>query len=178
MKRELILNLAVSLDGYVAREDGSYDWIQAPADSMPNTDLQFDNPAFFESCDTVVIGHQSFLELGLDDIPGAQEKQFLIARRGPEEKRGKLHFTPDPVGAVKELLSQEGRPIWLFGGAQIADSLIAEDLVTEYILGLVPVILGKGRRLFAAELPEIPLKLIESTVTDGIAMLRYRRVGK
>lgn len=178
MKRELIVNLALSLDGYVAREDGSYDWIQAPADSVPNTPLQFDNAAFFESCNTVVMGHKSFLELGLEDIPGAKEKQFLVARRGPEEKKGNVHFTPDLVASVKELLAEEGGPIWLFGGAQIADSLIAEDLVSEYILGVVPVILGKGRRLFDQTLPEIPLKLVESTVTDGIAMLRYRRLGK
>ncbi|MBG9366996.1 dihydrofolate reductase family protein [Streptococcus sp. NLN64] len=175
MKRELVLNLAVSLDGYVAREDGSYDWIQAPDDSMANTALQFDNAAFFESCDTVVLGHRSFLELGLDEIPGAKEKQFLVARRGPEEKRDNVHFTPDVVSSVKELLAEEGGPIWLFGGAQIADSLIAEDLVSEYILGVVPVILGKGRRLFDQTLPEISLKLVESAVTDGIALLRYRK---
>ena len=45
----------MSLDGFIARKDGSYDWIEGHGTNKYDTPLQFDNPSFFQSCDTVGI---------------------------------------------------------------------------------------------------------------------------
>lgn len=173
--RRLVLNIAISLDGYICRKDGRYDWIRGQGDNSLNTELQFDNEQFFKSCDTIIIGHEALKDCPIEDIPNHNLKTFVVASRTPRENKGNLQFTTDILSVTKKLKQEDGSDIWLYGGAKLADNLIKEDLIDEYIIGIIPTILGEGRRLFAQPLPELPLKLVESTVVDGIVMLRYQR---
>lgn len=178
MTRPLVANLAISLDGYIARLDGSYDWIVGQNDTRYDTEKQFDNEGFFKSCDTVVMGHKSYLEVDIKDIPDHEHKTFLIASRTSKINQDKRLFSSDIFTDIRRLKEQEGGPIWLFGGADLVDQCLAENLVDELIIGIIPTILGQGKRLFHHNLPELPLTLIDSTVTDGIAMLHYVRRQK
>ncbi|HEM4809418.1 TPA: dihydrofolate reductase family protein [Streptococcus suis] len=72
-----------------------------------------------------------------------------------------------------ELLSREGGDIWLFGGASLVQDCLEVGVIDHLIIGIIPTILGDGIPLFASLLEEKKLLLVESTVTDGIAMLRY-----
>ncbi|MGV3162975.1 dihydrofolate reductase family protein [Streptococcus hyovaginalis] len=173
MARRLVLNIAVSLDGYIAREDGSYDWIIENSDSPANTSEQFDNDGFFKSCDTIIMGYQSYRDCPIEMIDDYEHKQFIVASRKEHPSTAHVTFSKTIIEDIKQLKKQDGTDIWLFGGANLADQVISLGLVDEYIIGIIPVILGKGKRLFTDNTTEIPLTLIQSTVTNGIAMVRY-----
>lgn len=174
--RQLVLNIAMSLDGFIAREDGSYDWIEGHGTDKYDTPLQFDNPAFFASCDTVIMGRKAYDDCSLEMIDGHETKQFYVASHQVRDSdRSNLHFTFTILEDVERLKVEDGGPIWLFGGADLVQLMIDHDMIDQYIIGIVPTILGQGRPLFKGNDQEHKLQLIESNITDDIAMLRYKR---
>ncbi|WP_162832926.1 dihydrofolate reductase family protein [Streptococcus phocae] len=76
---KLVLNIAMSLDGFIAREDGSYDWIRGHGTAAYDTTLQFDNQAFLDSCDTVVMGRKAFEACAIDEIDYFKTKKFMLS---------------------------------------------------------------------------------------------------
>ncbi|VTT45165.1 dihydrofolate reductase family protein [Streptococcus porcinus] len=174
--RPLILNIAMSLDGFIARTDGSYDWIEGHGTTAYDSALQFDNDAFFASCDTVVMGRKSLDDCPIEQIQGYHKKRFYVAsHQDLHSDYPNLYFSKDIVATLKQLKQEEDGPIWLFGGADLVHSVLATELIDQYIIGIIPTILGQGRPLFKGYSIEHKLQLIESTVTDGIAMLRYQK---
>ncbi|MCZ8465931.1 dihydrofolate reductase family protein [Streptococcus uberis] len=174
--RPLVVNIAMSLDGFIAREDGSYDWIEGHGTDAYDSPKQFDNPKFFKSCDTVIMGRKAYEDCPLEDIEDYQDKHFYVASHQElKTSYPNLTFTKDIVAVVKEEKAKVGGPIWLFGGADLLQLMIEEDLIDRYVIGIIPTILGQGRPLFKGQSIEYKLRLIESTVTDGIAMLVYEK---
>lgn len=171
--RRVVLNIAMSLDGYIARTDGSYDWIQGQGTTEYDTSLQFDNETFFKSCDTVIMGRKSLEDCPLEMIAGHEEKKFIIASREQQSDYENVRFVADIVDEIKLLKEEDGSDIWLFGGAQLVQTCLKERLIDHFIIEIIPTILGDGIRLFDFLPEEQALTLVESTVTDGIAMLRY-----
>lgn len=171
--RRLVLNIAMSLDGYIARTDGSYDWIEGHGTRQYDTSLQFDNAGFFASCDTVIRGRKSLEDCPLEMIEGYQEKQFIIASRNAQIDYDNVRFMKDIIPEIERLRSSEGGDIWLFGGAGLVQACLEEKVIDHIIIGIIPTILGEGISLFDTLPEEQKLTLVESTVTDGIAMLRY-----
>ncbi|HEP1824784.1 TPA: dihydrofolate reductase [Streptococcus suis] len=167
--RRLVLNIAMSLDGFIARKDGSCDWIEGHGTDKYDTVLQFDNQKFY----TVVMGRKSLEDCPLEMIEGYQEKQFIVASRTEQTDYGNVRFVRDIIGEIMELRSREGGDIWLFGGASLLQDCLEAGVIDHLIIGIIPTILGDGIPLFASLLEEKKLLLVESTVTDGIAMLRY-----
>ena len=82
---------------------------------------------------------------------------------------------PAEVLALKD---RPGKHIWLFGGGELASDFIRADAVDRYIVGILPVIRGKGRRLFQEGIPPVELHLDRCTVSDGIPILEYSRRGR
>ena len=76
---------------------------------------------------------------------------------------------------IKELQAQEGKDIWLYGGGGVADQFIKADMIDEYILAHIPIILGKGRPLFLKDNPALELTLKETSVHEGIIIGIYTR---
>ena len=94
-------------------------------------------------------------------------KPYMVA--GLMEKIG-------PVLAARK--DRPGKHIWLFGGGELASDFIRADAVDRYIVGILPVIRGKGRRLFQEGIPPVELHLDRCTVSDGIPILEYSRRGR
>lgn len=173
MMRRLVLNIAMSLDGFIARTDGSYDWIEGQGTNQYDTALQFDNPAFFNDCDTVIMGRKSLEDCPLEMIEGYQNKQFIIASRRVQTDYDNVRFVQDIVAEIERLKAEDGSDIWLFGGARLVQTCLEAKLIDHFIIGIIPTILGDGISLFDKLSDEQKLTLVESTVTDGIAILRY-----
>ncbi|WP_105114809.1 dihydrofolate reductase family protein [Streptococcus suis] len=173
MTRRLVLNIAMSLDGFIARTDGSYDWIVGQGTNQYDTALQFDNPAFFNACDTVIMGRKSLEDCPLEMVEGYQNKQFIIASRRAQTDYDNVRFVQDIVAEIERLKAEEGSDIWLFGGAGLVQTCLEAKLIDHFIIGIIPTILGEGISLFDKLSDEQKLTLVETTVTDGIAMLRY-----
>ena len=76
---------------------------------------------------------------------------------------------------VVKLKEEKGKNIWLFGGAGVADTFIRANAVDEYVIAIIPTILGNGRRLFKGDYSKLLLHLDKHTVSDGIPVMTYSR---
>ena len=124
MARDIILNLAISLDGFICDEDGGFAWISGQGDVRADTADHFDFDGFLASCDTIVMGRKAYEDC-LSSLPEAAEKRFLVASRTPRAPEGRVVFlSADVVAEVLALKDRPGKHIWLFGGGELALSLI------------------------------------------------------
>ena len=81
----------------------------------------------------------------------------------------------DICKVIEEERKKEGKDIFLFGGGIVIDNFIKADIIDEYIIGIIPTILGNGRSLFLGNNPKIDLKLDDYIVDNGITILRYSK---
>jgi len=173
MSRRLRYQVAVSLDGFLARADGSYDWIV----DDPAIDLE----ALFKEFDTVVMGRKTHELMtsqgGTGAMPGAEV--IVFSRTLPPVKTKGLRITAkDPGKVIAALKKRPGKDIWLFGGGSLFHALLAAKHVDTVELAVMPVLLGSGIPLQA---PGVEAKLV---LTDqrilpksGIAVLAYKVDG-
>lgn len=165
----------MSLDGYIADDDGGYDWIVPVASPELDTadPLPFDD--FLADVDLVVMGRHCY-EQGLHEDYLAMELPVLVAsRRGDRSGAGDgVRFSGDAVRDVRAAAAA-GRHCFLFGGGILVSSFVVADAVDALTVGVVPVILGAGRRLFLGGGPRIDLALTRYAVTEGKVRLVYAR---
>lgn len=172
MEAKIILNLAMSLDGFIAKEDDTYAWIVGSGNPKLNTQEHNDYKAFLRSIDIVVMGKRCY-DLGMHRE--FEDKQVYVITHQRLISSDHLIFGDESL--VQVLLDEKtkGKSIYIFGGGQIVDLFVKRDLIDEYIIGIIPIILGKGIPLFLGNNPEIPLYLESILVEDGITIQRYRR---
>jgi dihydrofolate reductase len=176
-KRKIILNLAISLDGYIADEDGGFDWIKGDGNKVLDTEKQFNFADFLNKIDILVMGRKSYEDIPLETIEDFSSKKIYVATSQKfETKYENIEcINGDICKKILDLKEENGKDIWLFGGAELADHFIKADIIDEYIIGIIPIILGKGRPLFLGNNPKLKLHLNESTTQEGIVILRYTK---
>ena len=174
--RKVVLGLGISLDGYIARPDGSVDFLFMPKD--------YSMAPFFATIDTAIMGRKT-LEDGLkmtggDSIPSYGLTSYVMSRSQPAGRRHGAIFTQqDPATLISELRKHPGKDIWLMGGGELARAFLKTDLVDELYLGIVPTLIGEGLPLFPAGFPQREFALLENkTYSKGMISLRYERVRK
>jgi dihydrofolate reductase len=177
MKRKIILNLAISLDGFIADKDGGFDWIKGDGDISHDTEQNFDLSEFADSVDTLVMGRKAYEDCPPEDFKKFSSKTVYVATsRKLEHQYDNVKFISGNIcDPILELKDKEGADIWIWGGGVLADHFIKADAVDEYIIGIIPIILGSGIPLFLENNPSIQLHLRESTTQEGIVILKYTR---
>ncbi len=169
--RALKYYVASTLDGFIAHEDGSFDGF------AHDEAVVADFFASFSTFGTVLMGRKTY-DVGLQQgvtSPYPMMEQVVFSRS--------LTESPDPavtlvrengVEFVKTLKHQEGKPIWLCGGADLASQLFIQGLIDEVILKLNPLVFGKGIPLFAPGIAPTSLELKEQKVYPcGVMVLHY-----
>lgn len=173
MSRKIILNLAMSIDGYIADVDGGFEWIVGDGDSSLNTNNKWDFSKFLENIDVVVMGKTCYDSNFHNDY---KNKKVYVATSKELEDYDNIHFiNGDIVKVIEEERQKEGKDIYLFGGGIVIDNFIKADVIDEYIIGVIPTVLGKGIPLFPGNNPKIDLHLEEYFVEDGIMIMRYSK---
>ena len=172
MTGKIILNLAVSLDGYIADKDGGYDWIVGDGNSTLNTENKWSHDKFLENIDVVVMGKKCFDQ---DMHKEYQDKEVYIATSKEIEDFENYHFINGDIVKKIEKLKNKGKNIYLFGGGILIDSFVKADVIDEYVIGIIPTILGKGIKLFYDNNTKIDLKLEYYAVEDGIVIMKYSK---
>lgn len=177
--RKIVLNLAMSLDGYICDVDGGYEWIKGHGNHSLDSHEKFDINTWAESIDTIVMGRVSLEDCGIDFIKDSEHKKILVATNNPNYKTQFEHIEfihGDIVKHVVNLKNNEaGKDIWLFGGARLVEKFIENDVIDEYIIGIIPVLLGSGRRLFHDFRVPISLVLDKTYIDDGMVILKYHK---
>lgn len=164
MVRKIVLFIASSLDGFIAREDGSIDWLFSDGD--------YGYTKFFRSIDTVIMGRKTYdVSLAFGDYPYKGKKGYVFTRKLTKRADKNTEFVSDPVSLCKKLKRSPGKNIWLVGGSDIISVLTNAGLVDEIILSTHPIILGKGIPLFKDIKREINLRLVKS-IKFGTGLLQ------
>jgi dihydrofolate reductase len=176
-RRKIILNLAISLDGYISKDNGGFDWIKGDGDKSNDTKKQFDFSKFIDSIDIIVMGRKAYEDCPVETMESFKSKKIYVATSQKlTSKYDNVNFIKgDIFSQMSKLKGENGKDIWLFGGSGLTDPFIKADGIDKYIIGVIPIILGKGRKLFLDNNPIINLHLIRSTVQEGIAVLEYSK---
>jgi dihydrofolate reductase len=171
------VRLAMSLDGFIADEQGGYDWIVPVASPNLDTEHQLPFDDFLEDVDVVVMGrrcydqeqHRDYVALGKRVIVATLTRSLL------EKSEEGVDFVGDDVVDVVKTARDGGQHCLLFGGGVLVQSFLAAGAVDMLTIGVVPVVLGRGRPLFPGERPLLELRLTDYTVQDGKIRLVYQR---
>jgi dihydrofolate reductase len=165
--RKVILSLAVSLDGMIEGPNGEYDWCPPPSKKEMNE--------FLDRVDAIFLGRKSFELVGKSMFPKKEHYVFSTTLK----KTTDFHIIGrDAKQKVIELKKLPGKDIWLFGGAKLVTFFLNENLVDEMWLGVVPVVLGKGKPLFSEIAQRTYFKLEEATPKEGYVSLCYKHLAK
>lgn len=166
--RPLILFVATSLDGHIARRDGGIDWLFDDGD--------YGMSEFYASIDTTLMGGETYrlaLKLGMAVYP--DKTNYVFTRQpGPVRAPHVAFVREDIVGFTRRLKEQDGKSIWLVGGAAMSRPLIEAGLVDEIILSVHPIVLGDGIALFEKLAKSIRLDLVSTrSFPSGLVQTRY-----
>lgn len=171
--RRLCYNVAMSLDGFIARPDGSFDWIVE--------DSTIDFAALFARFDTLVMGKKTF-DVMASQPPGGPFDPMLkiVVTHHVQLKETSLtkFVHKDITHYVSRLKGEPGRDIWLFGGGMLFRQLLDAGLVDAVEVAIMPILLGKGIPMVALGEQAHLLRLGEcERLASGICMLKYEVVN-
>lgn len=169
--RKVILSLGMSLDGYIADEKGGYDWIVGDGNSNLNTENKFDFMAFVETTDTIILGKKAYEDCDMSMF----SQKLVVFTHSPGHDENVEYRQGDIVEYLNEERKKDGKDIYVFGGAVLIQPLLKTNLIDEYIIGIIPTILGKGRKLFLEEHDPILLTTQEVMVEEGQVIIHYKR---
>lgn len=174
--KKVILYIAMSLDGYIAKPDNDISWLSVV--EQPNEDYGYQ--AFVDSIDTVLMGRKTYekvLTFGVE-FPHKGRKCYIISKSRQGEDDNVEFYDgdlSDLIASIKEH-GDSTKNILVDGGASLANSLIDQNLIDEFIISIIPIILGDGIKLFHNTLHEQSLKLIKSeSFASGLVQLTYIR---
>ncbi|RFZ81415.1 dihydrofolate reductase [Mucilaginibacter terrenus] len=166
--RKIILNVAVTLDGFIEGPNGEYDWCL--------TDQDYGMAAFFEETDAIFIGRKSYELIKAEDYSFPGKKMYVFSDTLTPGKNEDVEVIPSTNfdHAIDGILNEAGKSIWMFGGASLLSAFIKKNLVAEVLLSVHPVILGSGKPLFGNLEQKLDLELIsQQTYNTGLVQLRY-----
>ncbi|HVG32848.1 MAG TPA: dihydrofolate reductase family protein [Pyrinomonadaceae bacterium] len=164
--------IANTLDGFIAREDGSVDWLL-----MDGTDYGMSE--FFKSIDAVLLGRKTY-EFALTQGHGMKSSKgmscYVFSRTLKPAHHSGVEIISENAGEfVRNLKREAGKDIWLMGGGNLAASLLAEGVVDEISLNIHPVLLGSGIQLFPEIGKQLDLKMTDwKAHKNGCLQLTYQ----
>lgn len=174
--RKTILFIAMSLDGYIAEENGGVDWLVGDG-SQPDHPGSY--PRFYESIDTIILGYTTYHQIATELFPEKwiyEDKLCYICTHKKHSSTSNMVFTDTVPGTLVHTLKQQpGHDIWICGGALLANQLIQEDLIDRYHISIIPTILGKGISLFQPSDHMKNLTLISTEQYNGIVDCVYEK---
>jgi dihydrofolate reductase len=172
--RKVIVHIATSADGYIARSDGDLEWLT----SRPAPKGFYGMNAFMKSVDTKVMGRKTY-EIGLR--MGAkfdsQSRSIVFSHHPPPaDAPSGVEFVSEAIGPyVSRLREQPGKGIWLMGGGEIIASFLDAQAIDEFVISVAPVFIGEGIPLIARRHRQVPLELRSvERFADGLVQLHYR----
>jgi dihydrofolate reductase len=171
--RKIIVHIATSADGYIARPDGNLDWLTR----RPAPKGFYGMPQFMRSVDAKLVGRKTFdLSVEMGAHFSADDRHYVFSHRpAPASVPAGVEFVTQSIGAfAKRLRNQAGKNIWMMGGGEIIASFLDEDLIDEFIITVVPIFIGEGIPLIAPRHRNVPLKLRSAkSFPDGVVQVHY-----
>ncbi len=174
--RKLSLFIATSLDGYIAKPNDDLSFLKL----VEKEGEDYGYAKFTSTIDTIIIGRKTYdyvlKEIGSSHYDNGERDVYVITRT-ERPGVGKIKFyTGNLIELVHKLKSEHGKNIYCDGGAEIINELLKNDLIDEFIISVIPILLGNGTRLFKDGRPEQTLEFITAKTFDtGLTQLHYKR---
>jgi len=173
-RRNIIVNIGTSADGFIARPDGDLEWLT----SRPAPKGFYGMSAFVKSIDTKVLGRKTYeasLRLGATFQPPTRYIVFSREARPADAPLG-VEFVNEAIGPfISRLREQPGKDIWLMGGGGLIASFLDEGAIDELVITVAPVFIGDGIPLIARRHRHVPLELRSvEQFENGVVQLHYQ----
>lgn len=174
--RKLSLFIATSLDGYIAKPNDDLGFLKL----VEKEGEDYGYAKFTANIDTIIIGRKTYdwvvREIGASHYNNGDRNVYVITKTKRQNVGKTIFYTGNPIELVQQLKNETGKDIYCDGGAEIVNELLKSDLIDEFIISIVPVLVGDGIRLFKDGRPEQQLELVNSKTFDtGLIQLHYRR---
>lgn len=177
-RRKIIVCIAMSTDGFVARPDGDVSWL-----NDPRLKGDYGMGDFFRTIDTILWGRKTYdkgIEMGMKSADfGLRVKHHVFSRQPQKSLLPGFEWTSEAVKTfAQRLRAQPGKDIWMMGGGGIIASFLDEGEIDEFRIHVIPILIGEGIPLIQPRHRSIPLKLLSSkSFPDGVVELNYRVKG-
>ncbi len=177
--RKIILYIATSLNGKIARPDGGVDWL----DAIPNPEkTDYGYAVFYDSIDTIIMGHNTYqliLDWGIK-FTYPEKKNYVLTRKQHVSDNEDVTFVKDnPIEFTKALKNLQGKDIWLVGGGQVNTLFFNAGLIDEIQLFVMPIVIPEGIDLFEKIPIEKQMKLLGTkSYSSGVVELKYSLLFK
>lgn len=181
---KIILDLAITLDGYIEGPNGEVDWC------IMDEEMNFNH--FLEQIDTIIYGKKSY-DLWGEFMPNLKDDQFgdkmmwdqihskqkfVFTSQNYSDKAHTKFINGDDISSkVLKIKKHSNKDIWLYGGSTIITTFINLNLIDEYRLSIHPVILGSGKPLFEHNQNRVNISLCNTHVyKSGVVQMIYQKI--
>lgn len=174
--RKITLFIATSLDGYIAKSNDDLGFLKL----VEKEGEDYGYAQFTDTIDTIIIGRKTYdyvlKEIGSSHYDNGQRDVYVITRTEKPGEGRTTFYTGSLADLVKQLKSGNGKNIYCDGGAEIINELLKHELIDEFTISVIPVLLGNGIRLFKDGRPEQSLEFVTAKTFDtGLIQLLYKR---
>ncbi|WP_312788993.1 dihydrofolate reductase family protein [Sphingobacterium sp.] len=173
--RKISLFIAMSLDGYIAKPNNDLSFLKL----VEKEGEDYGYAEFTSQIDTIIVGRKTY-DYVIDEIGGAhydngQRDVYVITRTERPQSGRTIFYTGELTKLVTRLKSGSGKNIYCDGGAEVINELLKYDLIDDFVISVIPVLLGNGTRLFKDGRPEQALEFITAKAFDtGLTQLHYK----
>ena len=176
--RKIIVYLATSADGYIARPDGDVEWLNRRPRTADNG-----MRAFYRSIDTILMGRKTY-DWGLafqkktgmkGSVFDTKLANYVFSHKPPKKAAPGVEFVSEPVKTfARRLRATPGKNIWMMGGGELIASFLDAGEIDEFDIHIIPTLIGEGIPLIAPRHRDIELRLLSARkYADGAVRLRY-----
>lgn len=174
--RKLSLFIATSLDGYIAKPNDDLSFLKL----VEKEGEDYGYSEFTASIDTIILGRKTYdyvlKEIGSTHYDNGQRDVYVITRTERPQIGRTTFYTGNLTELVQQLKSKDGLNIYCDGGAEIIHELLQHNLIDEFIISVIPILVGNGTRLFRDCRPEQQLEFVSAKSFDtGLTQLYYKR---
>jgi len=177
-KRKVIVYIATSADGYIARPDGDVEWL-----NRRPSKVDYGMSTFYKTIDTILWGRKTYdwvlafyrkkgRKGGMFDTKVAN---YVFSRKPRKRAPPGVEFVSEPVKTfARRLRSTPGKDIWMMGGSGLIASFLDAGEIDEFDIHVIPTLIGEGIPLIAPRHRDVPLRLrLSRKYPDGVVRLRY-----
>ncbi|WP_034770855.1 dihydrofolate reductase family protein [Exiguobacterium marinum] len=167
----VVLYIAMSLDGKIARSNDQLDWLFAVDGDGDNGYAEF-----FKTIGAVIMGRKTYEEvLQLSEEYPYKDMPNYIMTRNPDREAEHVTFTDESIEELIHRLKREvDQDIWLIGGGEVIKAAMEHDLIDRYEIAIAPIVLGEGIPLFPEGTEETKLQLTNQRASGQFVMVTYQ----
>ena len=174
--RKISLFIATSLDGYIAKPNDDLSFLKL----VEKEGEDYGYSEFTASIDTIILGRKTYdyvlKEIGSTHYDNGQRDVYVITRTARPQIGRTTFYTGNLTELVQQLKSKDGLNIYCDGGAEIIHELLQHNLIDEFIISIIPILVGNGTRLFRDCRPEQQLEFVSAKSFDtGLTQLYYKQ---